>query len=336
MNIKKFVIILLGLMLIASLAGCAEQDTGNGTDSANSSNILEGQMSSEAESDGSGNMPESEACEHIFTAKANDDGTHTLACNSCEYSEDASCTLNEEFVCTECAWTHEHQATYVANDDGTHTVNCGYECCSYSEQGTCEYVHYECTSCKDAYPWENDIQYFNGEYYEKGIYYAQKELNIYKYPDVESEVIGTLSVDEGVNCVGRVILGQGSKLQNFWITEDGGCVLNTFYKGENTYDMREGKTTQVVVKYLTLTNNTYSAETLVGVYDSYDAALQALCGSTWTDIKASWTYTDYKSQGLPNSNTYSDSVSGKTVSVLSNGEPVNYYIKGDNVYYYFW
>ena len=30
MNTKKFVIILLSLVLIASLAGCADQNTGNG------------------------------------------------------------------------------------------------------------------------------------------------------------------------------------------------------------------------------------------------------------------------------------------------------------------
>ncbi len=257
------------------------------------------------------------------------DNTEEVAIDVSEVMEsvmatDSTVTENTVVENTETV-PHEHNFVYTANGDRTHTVNCKYDCCSYSQQEDCTYVHYECQVCAQAYPWEQDIDYFDGTFYwDKGIYYAQKELNIYKYPDLESEIIGTLAVNDAVSCVGRIILGKEYDYLNFWITEDGRCIPNSYDYNTNRRDLREGTTNQVVVKYMTLSGNTWSPLKMHGVYDSYDAALQDLCGTTWTDIKANWRYNDYKSQGQNFMSSYSEGVSGKSVSTRNLTDPYGY------------
>ena len=264
--------------------------------------------------------------EHEISLTTNEDGTHASVCAKCDMAESVSCTLDEAYVCTECGWTHEHEGVYVANEDGTHAVNCKYECCSYSYQEECTYAHYECQVCGHATPWEQDIRYF-----DETLYYAQKELNIYKYPDLESEVIGTISVDGDVYCVGAISVdGQG-----FFITKDGGCVPNNYNFNSNRNDLREAKTGQVIVKYMTLSGDTWSALKPYGVYDSFDAALLDLCGSSWSHIKANWTYNDYKSQGLPFMNSYAEGASGKTVTTRNQTDPYSYSVADGATSYYF-
>ena len=51
------------------------------------------------------------------------------------------------------------------------------------EPHECVFEHYECTVCGAIEPWEQDIVYFDGKaFWDKGVFYAQKELNIYQCP----------------------------------------------------------------------------------------------------------------------------------------------------------
>ena len=148
---------------------------------------------------------------------------------------------------------------------------------------------------------------------------------------MESEVIGTLSVDGDVYCIGAISVdGQG-----FLITKDGGCVPNNYNFNSNRNDLREAKTSQVIVKYMTLSGDTWSALKPYGVYDSFDAALLDLCGSSWSHIKANWTYNDYKSQGLPFMNSYAEGASGKTVTTRNQADPYSYSVADGTTSYYF-
>lgn len=273
--------------------------------------------------------------EHEIAVTPGNDGTHQLSCSGCDYLDNELCILNDEYICEKCEWVHEHEETLSANDDGTHTISCSYECCNYTSQENCVYEHYECLACGHIFSWEQDIEYFDGVYDWKGIYYAQKDLNIYKHPDTESEIVGTLRTNEGVNCVGRVVKKEGKKVQIYWITEDGNCILNEYHNKTKRYDLREGTTTQVVVKYMTLSGDTWSRLKMHKTYDSYDAALQDLCGSTWTYIKSNWKYNDYDSQGLAFMNTYSEGASGMTVATDNLVDPYNYSC-GENITYYFY
>lgn len=292
--------------------------------------------------------------EHTYEYVSNADGSHSILCSGkeCDYSENESCTLDDKYECNECGYKHEHDFNFTANNDGTHMSicnECGYEegavctpdetyvctVCGWVQEHDCVYEHYECGICGEAYPWEQEIDYFDGTFgWSQGIYYAQKELNIYKYPDAESEIIGTLNVDEGVNCVGRVIIKEGSDVSNYWITEDGGCILNGFSNKKNRRDLRVAKTHQVVVTYSTLSGDTWSPAKFHAIYDSYDAALLDLCGSSWSTVKASWQYNDYKSQGQPFMNSYSEGASGKTVSTQNLVDPYSY-TAGGNIDYRF-
>lgn len=354
----------LGMLLIIlcfTFVGCSDEKTQNGVEVGGEGTIVSTVESTEPAphehsyvyttnsddthgvgcSDETCDYAETEACaydenyvcgkcgythEHEITITTNEDGTHLLNCLNCELAESTNCILDEAFACTECGWTHEHEGVYVANEDGTHAVNCKYECCSYSYQEKCAYEQYECQACGGAYPWEQDIKYF-----DETLYYAQKELNIYKYPDVESEVIGTLSVDEEVYCVGTISVDK----KIFRITKDGGCIPDNYNFNANRWDLREAKTSQVIVTYMTLSGDTWSALKTYAVYDSYDAALQDLCGSSWSHIKANWTYNDYKSQGLSFLNSYSEGASGKTVSTRNQSAPYNYSVAGGTISYYF-
>lgn len=207
--------------------------------------------------------------------------------------------------------------------------------CGEIQAHDCNYVHYECSICGGAYPWEEDIIYFDGKFGRiQGVYYAQTELNIYKYPDTESEVVGTLGVNEGIYCVGSFYSEDSSDDTTFWITEDGRCIPIGAVVNSNRNNLRIAKTNQVVVTYMTLSGNTYSVSKLHAVYDSYDAALLDLCGTSWSTIKANWTYNDYKSQGLPFMNSFSEGASGKTVSTRNKIDPDSY-SKGDGTVYYF-
>lgn len=239
--------------------------------------------------------------EHSYVYTANADDTHDISCSdeTCSFADTEACTPDETFVCTECGWIQEHD---------------------------CVYEHYECQFCGSAYPWEQDIKYF-----DETVYYAQKELNIYKYPDMESEVIGTLSVDEEVYCVGSITVGK----EFFWVSKDGGCIPNNYNFNANRWDLREVKTSQVIVTYMTLSGDTWSALKPYGVYDSYDAALLDLCGTSWSHIKANWTYNDYKSQGLPFMNSYAEGASGKTVTTRNQTDPYSYSVADGTIAYYF-
>ena len=230
---------------------------------------------------------------------------------------------------------HEHTMVMISNGDGTHSPACSD--CDYVESGTepCTFEHYECIACDAILPWEQDIVYFDGKaFWDKGVFYAQKELNIYRCPDEESEVVGTLTVNESVNCVGRIVLGKGKDLKQFWVTEDGRCIPNNRDNASNRYDLREGTTDQVVVKYMTLSGDTWSPLRMHKVYDSFDEALKDLCGTTWTQVKSNWTYNDYKSAGQVFMNSYSEGASGKTVSTNNLVDPYSY-TYGGNISYYF-
>ena len=258
--------------------------------------------------------------EHEYSYVSNSDGTHAGTCGVCSYSESVECVLNEEYVCGVCGWMHEHDCVVSANEDDTHTYSCKYTCCTYSYSNDCEFTGYECV-CGNVYPWEQDIEYFDEK--EKGVYYAQRELKIYRYPDTDSEVIGTLGVDEGINCVGSIFRGSGSKYENYYITEEGGCISIKFRQAKSRWDLSPAKTSQVIVIF---NNNTH------GTYNGYDEALQAVCESTWTQVKSSWQYNDYKSQGLSFMNSYSNQ--GVTVATKDGSVPYNCSMGNDVIYYF--
>ena len=324
---KKHILILTTIISLL-LAGCSSADISDDqgdTDTLSNSkqeSIAADKMNSNTNWDATvTSEPEEHKLDIVVTPL--NDGKHVYTCRTCNYKENAGCTLNEDYVCTECTWTHEHEAVYVANENCSHQINCKYECCAYTNQEECQFSHYECTICGNGYPWEKDIEYFDGtNYYDKGIYYAQKELNIYKYPDTESEVLGILAVDEGINCIGRVII----KDDNFWVTEDGKCILNTFHPiNALSSDLREGKTTQLVVKSHTSANNRYSAGVMHGVFDSYDEALQNLSGVTWTYIKENWTFVNNRELGSASLNYYFDESANRAVNVRDDGTIQSYY-----------
>ena len=183
---------------------------------------------------------------------------------------------------------------------------------------------------------EQEIKYFDGtDYYDEGIFYAQKELNIYEYPDLESKVVATLAVDEGIYCIGRVVSEDG---KNFWVTEDKRYIPNTYYSENSRSDLREGKTTQVVVKVHDVVNEQHSVGTLHGVFDSYDDALQSMCGYTWTYIKEKWMFVDLKSRNENAMNAYMDETT-QAVFINDEGMPCSYYPakeKGAQSYHYYY
>ncbi len=102
----------------------------------------------------------------------------------------------------------------------------------------------------------------------------------------------------------------------------------------NHKDLRKAKTNQVIVTYSVLNGNTYSPTKMHGIYDSFDQALQEICGYSWTHIKANWQYNDYKSQGQPFMNTYAEGVTGKTVATRNLVDPYSYSF-GEGITYYF-
>jgi len=336
-------IILLGLILV----GCGNKTT---------EDVSAGETATdEAGSTEETPVDEAPPHEHTYAYISNADATHSIVCSGtgCEYAEKEKCVLDENYQCVQCGYKHEHELMAATNNDGTHMNTCNsceyeesvactpdesYTCtdCGWIQEHDCVYEHYECQICGSAYPWEQDIKYFDGTFgWSQGIYYAQKELNIYKHPDVESEVVGTLSVNEAISCVGRIIVKDGSDVSNFWITEDGRCILNEFHLSSNRRDLRVGKTNQVVVTYSTLSGNTWSSAKFHAVYDSFDAALQDLCGNSWSSIRENWHYTDYQSQGQPFMNCYSEGASGKTVATRNLVDPYSYSVVGENIDYYF-
>ncbi len=256
--------------------------------------------------------------EHTVVYASNGDATHGETCEACGYTAVLDCALNEEYVCGVCGWTHEHDCIPVPNEDATHTFSCKYDVCTYSYAEECEYSGYECV-CGRVYPWEEDIRYFDES--KKGTYYAQKELNVYRYPNADSEVMDTLSVDEGVNCVGSVFYGSGANYECYYITESGGCIPVKFHQSTSRWDLRIAKTSQVVARC----GSNYT------VYDSYDVALQSICGCSWSTVKQSWTYNDYKSQGLPFMNSYSQN--GITVATKDGSVPYNCSMNGAEYYF---
>ena len=258
--------------------------------------------------------------EHVITYASNADGTHNEACAACGYAEAVNCILGEDYICSVCGWTHEHECLAEANDDETHTYSCKYEACPYSYVENCEYSEYECL-CGNAYPWEKDIKYFGEN--DKNIYYAQKELEIYRYPNTGSEVIGTLGVDEEVRCVGSIFYGSGANYEKYLITENGGCIPTKFHQDTTRWDLRIAKTNQVVARC----GSNYT------VYDSFDAALQSICGYSWSAVKQTFTYNDYKSQGQPFMNSYSMPGGNITIATKDGSLPYNCSVNGTEYYF---
>jgi len=260
------------------------------------------------------------AHEHAIVYTSNEDGTHHEKCDVCGYGAVVDCVLSEDYICNVCGWSHEHDCVAASNEDSTHTYSCKYNICSYSYVEQCEYSDYECV-CGNVYPWEKDIAYFGAN--EKNIYYAQKELNVYRYPDTGSEVIDTIGIDEEVKCVGSIFYGSGANYERYLVTESGGCIPTAFHQSTSRWDLRIAKTSQVVARC----GSDYT------IYDSYDAALQSICGYSWSNIKQTWTYNDYKSQGQPFMNTYTKPEAGITVATKDGALPYNCSMNG--VEYYF-
>lgn len=258
--------------------------------------------------------------EHAIMYTSNGDGTHNGTCGVCGYVAVVDCVLSEDYVCNVCGWSHEHDCVAAPNEDSTHTCSCKYNICSYSYIEQCEYSYYECV-CGNVYPWEKDIKYFDVN--EKNVYYAQKELNVYRYPSADSEVIDMLGVDEEVKCVGSIFYGSGANYERYLVTESGGCIPTVFHQSTSRWDLRIAKTSQVVARC----GSDYT------IYDNYDVALQSVCGCSWSDIKQTWTYNDYKSQGLPFMNSYSKPGAGITVHTKDGSLPYSCSMNG--VEYYF-
>ena len=258
-------------------------------------------------------------CEHTISYTSNEDGTHDIVCSICNYIECIPCSLNENYICDDCEWIHEHDFVVAPDEKGTHVFACTYSCCNYSSIEDCEYVDKICTSCGGIYPWEKDITYFDNV----DVYYAQKELNVYISPNINSEVVKTLAINDSVRCIGSIFYGSGANYERYFVTEEGYCILNKFNVSTSRNDMRICKTSQVIVR----TPN----ESLV--YNSYDDALENLCGCSWSNIKQTWTYNDYKSQGLPFMNTYNNSSLGITISTKDGVNPYGYNCNGVDYYF---
>lgn len=252
----------------------------------------------------------------VYTSKG--ECMHDETCELCGYTETVDCILNEEYICTVCGQIHEHDCMIEKNEDATHTYSCKYSACEYSYVEECVYLVYECT-CGNKYPWEKDIKYFDDS--KKGTYYAQKVLNVYRYPNTSSEVIDTLGVDEEVNCVGSVFYGSGANYECYYITEGGGCIPVKFQQTSSRWDLRMAKTTQVIARC----GSNYT------VYDNFDIALQSVCGYSWSIIKQTWQYNDYKSQGLTFMNSYSQN--GITVATKDGVVPYNCNMNGVDYYF---
>lgn len=179
----------------------------------------------------------------------------------------------------------------------------------------------EASEDETQYLWKNDIKYFSAT--ENTIYYAQKELNIYRHPNTSSEIIGTLSTDAEVKCIGSIFYGSGANYESYLVTESFGCIPTTFHQSTSRWDLRIARTYQVIARC----GNNYT------IYDNYDLALASICGSSWTTIKQTWTYNDYKSQGLPFMNSYSLFGANITVTTKDGNIPYNCIMNG--VEYYF-
>jgi hypothetical protein len=258
-------------------------------------------------------------CEHILSYSSKEDGTHETSCSICTYVEVIPCSLNENYICTDCEWVHEHDFVVFPDETATHIFTCTYSCCNYSMIEDCEYIDKVCTSCGGIYPWEKDISYFD----DVEVYYAQKELKVYISPNTKSEVVKTLAVNDSVRCVGSIFYGSGANYEKYLVTEEGYCISTRFNVSTNRNDMRICKTSQVVVR--TPSNNL--------VYNSYDEALENLCGCSWNNIKQTWTYNDYKSQGLSFMNTYNNSSLGITISTKDGVNPYSYNCNGVDYYF---
>lgn len=218
--------------------------------------------------------------EHTFTYTSKEDGTHNKVCAECGLDENVGCVLNEEYVCSECGWTHEHILTYEPAGEAIHNAVCSIECCHYVNTEVCVNDDYLCATCGYEFPkWTVETR-------DARTYYARKELNVYKEPYKDSEVVKTLAVDDSIVCVG-VVKQYKDEAVWFYQTDEGFFVEQERRpKCQGLKNLNPAKSNQVYI--FDDFYDGYDKVKSEGVYNSVDEALIAISGHDRDWFRANW------------------------------------------------